>query len=618
MSKSLSSVRLPVRPSAVHLFPVAFVLVLFLMPQLFGNGSVRLIQYELVLSFIMVGVALNIAMAYAGQFVIGITSVFAVGAYAAAFVVKHHASGVGLVPMLLIGAVVGAVGGLIIGLPALRVGGFYLALVSLYAALAIPDVAQNTSSLGGLTGIPVYTLPGFSPKLSGETLYLIILIIVLLSSVLSWALVHSRVGRRFMALSSSSQLSASIGISGYRTKLLALLISSTLAGTAGGIYIYTQQFIGPTSATPGIAILVLAGLVIGGAGTTFGPLLGGVLVLGLNQFLTAFASYNGIIFGGLLMGCAVFLPNGLTDRLDALAIRLKLKQSHHASSRAASARDTARVTAVQPLLTPVVGAGNASPLEVEAVRKSFGGVTAVDDVDLTVERGVIHGLIGSNGSGKTTMLNLISGFYRVDSGRIHLGDLDLTRQPAYERAHAGIARTFQSPKLMLERSAIDNVVVAAELRLRCSGLLSMLRVGKGRRTNRRAYEEAAAVLEWMELIHLRDVPAGELPHGTRRLVELARVIALRPSFVLLDEPAAGLSPIELNLLKESIQGLADAGTGILLIEHNVPMVLEIAREVTVLHQGNRLAHGTPAELRRNEQVASAFLGIDMDALETPR
>jgi ABC-type branched-subunit amino acid transport system ATPase component/ABC-type branched-subunit amino acid transport system permease subunit len=603
--------------SLVHLFPLAFLVVLYAMPQLFGAGLVKLGDYELILSFILVAVALNLAMAYAGQFVIGLTSVFAVGAYAGALVVKHHPGGVGLVPLLLIGMVTGAVGGLIIGLPALRVGGFYLALVSLYAALAIPAVAQNTSALGGNTGIPVYIVPGFSPKLTGEGLYLIVLTLVLIAGALSWALVHSRVGRRFMALSSSSQLSVSIGISGYRTKLLALFISSCLAGAAGGLYLYTQQFIGPTSATPAFAILILAALVIGGAGTTFGPLLGGVLVLGLNQFFTAFASYNGIIFGGVLMACAVFLPNGLSDRLDALAVRVGLKRQRRPASMRVG-RGAARALPGAPMLTPVVRAGRDSPLEVEAVGKSFGGVVAVHNVSLRIERGSVHGLIGSNGSGKTTVLNLISGFYRVDSGRIRLGDLDLTRRPAYERALAGIARTFQSPKLMLERPAIDNVVVAAEQRLRCLGVLSVLRIAAGRRTNRRAYREAAEILDWMGLTDLRDVPAGELPHGTRRLVELARVIALRPSFILLDEPAAGLGPAELGVLTESINGLASSGTGILLIEHNVPMVLQIAREITVLHQGRLLAHGTPDELRENERVTSAFLGLDIDAVEAPQ
>jgi ABC-type branched-subunit amino acid transport system ATPase component len=270
------------------------------------------------------------------------------------------------------------------------------------------------------------------------------------------------------------------------------------------------------------------------------------------------------------------------------------------------------------MLTPVIGAGSTSPLEVEAARKTFGGVVAVDNVNLTIRRGEVHGLIGSNGSGKTTMLNLISGFYRLDSGRVRLGHLDLTQRPAYERARVGIARTFQSPKLMLERPAVDNVVVAAEQRIRAWGVLSLLRVGPGGRANQQAYADAAEILDWMGLLGLRDVPCGELPHGTRRLVELARVIALRPSFVLLDEPAAGLSPAELDVLTAGIEGLARAGTGVLLIEHNVPMVLQHAQQVTVLHQGRLLAAGTPEELRTNKLVAGAFLGLDIDAMEAPQ
>lgn len=613
------------RASLRWMVPALLVILLFIVPQIGGSSAFRLGEYEEVLAFLVIAVALNIAMGYGGQYILGITAVFAVGAYAAILVAKYHPQGVGLIPMCIIGGVVGAVGGLIIGLPALRVGGFYLALVSLFAALAIPTVAQTWGFVGADTGIPLYAVSGFAPKLSGEVLYVIVVSGVLLATLFSWALVHSRVGHRFVALHSSEQLATSIGIRAYRTKLLAILISSAMAGLAGGIYVYTQQFFAPGSSSVQFAVLLLAGMTIGGMGTITGPLIGSVIILGINQFFTSFQQYNGIVFGVLLLLFAVFLPNGLMARINVLSERLGIGGPQALGARAvrpvtataapvpeptASTAISEKPAARLPAWPPVIGADDSSPLAVEGAKRSFGGVTAVDDIDLTITRGQIHGLIGSNGSGKTTLLNLISRFYTLDAGQIRIGSTRLDNQPSDAVARAGIARTFQSPKLMFRSTALENVIPAVELRIRCSGAESVLRLPRGIRTNRQARTEAAEILEALGLQRVMELQANLLPHGTRRLVEVARAIAMRPSFILLDEPAAGLSPVELELVAEVCQNLARSGVGVLLIEHNVPMVLGIADTVTCLHQGRRLFQGTPAELRADATVASVFLGID--------
>jgi branched-chain amino acid transport system permease protein len=628
--------------------PAALIIVLYIVPQLGGSSQFRLGEYEEVLSFLVIAVALNIAMGYGGQYILGITAVFAVGAYGAILIAKYHPQGIGLLAMCVIGAVIGGVAGMIIGLPALRVGGFYLALVSLFAALAIPTVAQKWAFVGADTGIPLYAVLGYSPKLSGELLYVIVVSLVLLATLFSWALVHSRVGHRFVALHTSEQLATSIGITAYRTKLLAIGISSVLAGAAGGIYVYTQQFFAPGSSSVNFAVLLLAGMVIGGGGSITGPLIGGAIILGINQFFTSLQQYNGIVFGVLLLLFAIFLPNGLLARLNVVGERLGINpprgfgvpggrapvEATAAGMAAAVATSAVAVSAAPvngsgpgagliaqaarqlPPWPPVIGAGDQGALVVEGARRSFGGVTAVDNVDLTVKRGQIHGLIGSNGSGKTTLLNLISRFYSLDAGQIRIGSVRLDDKPPHAVARAGIARTFQSPKLMLRQTALENVIPAVELRVRCLGLESVLRLPRGIRVNRQARAEALEILQTLGLHYVLAQEASALPHGTRRLVELARAIALRPSFVLLDEPAAGLSPVELELLAEVCQNLARSGVGVLLIEHNVPMVLSIADTVTCLHQGKTLFQGTPEELRANTSVASVFLGID-EPLETP-
>lgn len=622
MSDLVSRLGLGTRSSLRWILPTVLVIVVYLLPQLAGGGTFRLGEYEEILSFLIIAVALNIAMGYGGQYILGITAVFAVGAYGAILAAKYHPHGVGLVAMCIIGGVVGAVGGMIIGLPALRVGGFYLALVSLFAALAIPTVAQQWGLVGADTGIPLYAVLGFAPQITGYELYFIIVSLVLLATLFSWALVHSRVGHRFVALHTSQQLASSVGIRAYRTQLLAILISSVMAGIAGGIYVYSQQFFAPGSSSVQFAVLLLAGMTIGGMGTITGPLVGSVIILGINQFFTGFQQYNGIVFGILLLLFAIFLPNGLMARLAVVNQRLGItpRPPSLTSGPAAAPADgvpapTAATSVAKPAARlpdwpPVLGAGDSSPLVVAGARRVFGGVTAVDDMDLTITRGQVHGLIGSNGSGKTTLLNLISRFYSLDAGQIMIGSTRLDNQPPHAVARAGIARTFQSPKLMLRETALENVIPAVELRVRCTGAESILRLPRGIRVNRQTRTEALEILEALGLQHVLHQQAAALPHGTRRLVELARAIALRPSFILLDEPAAGLSPVELELVAEVCQNLARSGVGVLLIEHNVPMVLSIADTVTCLHQGKRLFQGTPAELRADTSVASVFLGID--------
>ena len=246
---------------------------------------------------------------------------------------------------------------------------------------------------------------------------------------------------------------------------------------------------------------------------------------------------------------------------------------------------TEKPAARMPTWPPVLGADYANPLVVDHAKRTFGGVTAVDDVDLTITRGQIHGLIGSNGSGKTTLLNLISGFYSLNAGQIRIGSTRLDDQPSHAVARAGVARTFQSPKLMLRETALENVIPAVELRVRCSGANPSCGCrAECAPTGRRA-TEALEILEALGLQHV--IPAGRRPPARHpATVEVARAIALRPSFILLDEPAAGLSPVELELVAEVCQNLARSGVGVLLIEHNVPMVLSIADTVTACIKAN--------------------------------
>jgi ABC-type branched-subunit amino acid transport system ATPase component/ABC-type branched-subunit amino acid transport system permease subunit len=604
----------------------ALAVALLVVPAAVGMESYRLQQLDYILAAVMVTIGLNVVTGFAGQLSLGPGAVFAVGGYTAAVLANRFPGHVGLGLMCLAGLAVSAILGFIIGIPALRIGGFYLGMMTLFFALIVPIVVSNLDLTGGSTGISLLSNPDFTQTISGLPLYLLSAVVVLALIALSWALLESRVGHRFVTLAASEELASSLGIAGYRTKLLSFVLSALPAGLGGAFYAYTQQFISPGSIDATLSIYLLAAAVIGGFGTVLGPLVGGLLILGLSQFLTGFQQYQGIVFGVLLVVFSVALPEGivgvrLRERFRAVdtpwrqALRVPFlaatAQASHAEKPMTQSAEPEREAPEPPRTANVEGllsTGRPAVLVAAGVRRSFGGVRAVDGVDLRLEPGTLHGLIGSNGSGKTTLLNLVSGFYSLDAGAITLDEERIDRLGPHRVAAAGIARTFQTPKLLDRASVLDNVVVAAEAAVPCSGVASVVRLPAGRRAAASARDRATAALEATGLAEHADEPAGEQPHGTRRLVEVARTIAQGPRIVLLDEPAAGLSPTELSVLRSVIQALVGGGAGVLLIEHNVPFVLALAQEITAMHEGRVLAHGDPNTVSRDRAVADAFLG----------
>jgi len=595
------------RNQVVSALPVVVVaLAAYVLPLVIGASQSLLQQFNEILSITVLGLALNIAAGFAGQFLLGLGAVFAIGGYSAA-ILAYHQPGSGLIGMGAIAVVTGTLAGLVIGLPALRIGGFYLGVVSLFAAIVVPLIAQNAGWAGGATGLPLFANPSWVPGLTFYAVYAVWLTVIIAIVVFSWALLHSRLGRRFLALASSPELASSVGSSPYLTKLAAVGISSAIAALGGAMYAYSQEFFAPGSANVNLSVIVLAAVVIGGLGTIVGPLVGCALVLSLNQFLS-FQQYTGYVFGGLLLLFIMFAPRGLAPVIGRLLRRRPAGQARPQPAITLGA-GSANGRVISP---PGATRGRQGPrgelLQVKGARRRFGGVTAVDGVSLAIKRGSLTGLVGSNGSGKTTLLNLISGFNSLDEGSVGIDQEGLSSVPPYRRARAGVGRTFQTPKLMDRQTALVNVMIGADMAITCSAVASIFRLPRGRRASQAAEAMSADALHRLGLGDISGRLVGELPHGTRRLVELARAVAIQPDFLLVDEPAAGLSEAELHHLSGSLAALADAGIGVLLIEHNVPMVLDLATRLTALHQGTILFEGTPDEMRADPDVASAFLG----------
>ena len=629
---------------------------LMVVPVIVGTGSYVLQQLEYVLSLVLVAVGLNIVTGFAGQLSLGPGAIFAVAAYVSGVLANDFPSKFGLLAMCLVGIIAAVVVGFIIGVPALRIAGFYLGMVTLFAALVVPTIASNLGVAGGNNGISLVGNLNFYQHPSGPRLYELSVGIVLIVVLASGALLHSRVGHRFLVLRTSEELASSLGISVYRAKLLAFVLSSLPAGIGGALYVYTQQFISPGSVTTTISIYLLAACVIGGFGTVMGPLIGGLLIIGLSQFLGGFAQFQGIIFGLLLLIASIFFPGGILGfkkglpgfrpALDQIfkLFRVNIATVNQTSDsmktkQTVGENDEMNRPKGSGLSTPSLPLGvleknglqedhsqlllqskaslvlsafrsedtSSSTLIIKNLKHAFGGVVAVDGVDMTVRPQTIHGLIGSNGSGKTTLLNLISGYYHHDSGEILLDGTRIVGGPD-TRARAGLGRTFQTPKLITELSVIDNIVSAAEMTVRTNGISSFLRLPSGRRADSKAVQLAHQCLETIGLDSLADEKAGELPHGLRRLVEVARVLALQPRILLLDEPAAGLNEIEVERLKSVLVAVREAGMSTLLIEHNVPFVLEVADYISVMHLGRCIASGLPDQIVADNDVAKAFLG----------
>ncbi|HEY4748394.1 MAG TPA: ATP-binding cassette domain-containing protein [Steroidobacteraceae bacterium] len=272
-----------------------------------------------------------------------------------------------------------------------------------------------------------------------------------------------------------------------------------------------------------------------------------------------------------------------------------------ASNRAIVPRPTALASVVRK------GASERM-LSLRGIALSFGNVRAIDGLDLDVVPGQIHGLIGPNGSGKTTTLNVISGYYAARAGTMQLGEDVLPPGMPALRAARGIARTFQTPRVIGEASVLQNVMIGGTIEGQATFVEALLALPRNQRDERMLSAKARALLGVVGLEMLADVRADRLQHSELRFIEIARALMLEPDFLLLDEPAAGLSGDEIERLAALIKAISRRGAGILLVEHHADLIFDICDEVTVLNLGRTLAAGTPAEIRVHKEVVSAYLG----------
>jgi len=581
-------------PGLATAVPIIAIFLAAMLVPFIGNDYWVLIASRAAIYWILVS-GLNLVVGFAGQLAIGYVALLTLGAYTASVLVAGNATPpIHPFAALAAAAVVGAIAGVITGLPALRLRTFYFAMTTLGFATIVTQVALAWQSVtGGGIGLPGPALPAPFDTVGG--FYGFCLALAAVCTWLTSNIAHSRYGRALVAVRDADVAAEAVGIVKSRLLVTIFLLSGATGAFAGGLFASLQTYITPDAFTFDLSVLFFIAILIGGRGSILGPLIGTIVLTLLPEFAAPLAAWSTFLYAALLLAVVLAAPGGIAALLDRES-RKPLPAS--------------RTIEPQPELLRRFLPEPERPAELtlDGLALSFGGVRAVDGVNLAVKSGQIHGLIGPNGSGKTTTLNIISGYYRQDAGQIHLAGKILPPGASDTRCRLGIARTFQTPRIVGEASVLDNVMLGATLAAKSGFGAALLSLPASRQDEADARERGLAALSAVGIDGLARVRADRLQHSELRFLEIARALMSRPAFLLLDEPAAGLSGEEIARLAELVTAVSQRGVGVLLVEHHTDLIFDICQHVTVLNLGRVLAAGTPEDIRAHKEVVSAYLG----------
>ncbi len=564
-------------------FVVIGVIVVLLAKASFDSYVLNILMQAATYAIAVFG--LSIVLGLCGQINLAQAAFFGIGAYAVALGTTDW--GLPFWLCLIMGMVLAFVAGGAMGMSTLRLGGHYLAMVTISFQQIMTLVMVNAIDFShGPDGVGNIARPSlFSTSQS----YLAMSVAVLgLVGWIVWRLKTTKLGRAMRAVRDNELAAGVAGIDVFRTKMTAFAICALLGGLGGGLFAGGFAYVSPDQFSFAESVVFLTMTLLGGVASPIGSVIGTGLLILIPEWLRFLKSIPGLylaIYGVAVILIVLFMPDGIWGFITKLF------------ARKSPAPPVAEALTLSPGGSPDA---NDAVLEVSGLAKHFGGLKAVDGVHISVRRGSVHALIGPNGSGKTTTLNVLSGLYRATGGRVMLDGVDVTSLPPYRRTMVGLGRTFQNIRLFRSMSALENVIIGTERPGNTA-------VGRGHAA---VEARALAALDFVGLAPRANELVTSFSYGHQRLIEIARALAGNPTLLLLDEPAAGLNSTEKRGLHDLLERIAAFGLTILIIDHDMTLVSEAADHITVLNFGRRIADGDPQSVLRDPQVVTAYLGAD--------
>jgi ABC-type branched-subunit amino acid transport system ATPase component/ABC-type branched-subunit amino acid transport system permease subunit len=546
---------------------------------------------------------LNIITGFAGYVSLGQGAFVGLGGYTVGVLASKFPDVSPWLWVPVAGVVAGLVA-LVLGLVSLRSRGPSFVIITVAFLFLVQVIAVNWVDLTNGTAGLTLPLPSWSRDIINLPFYYVLTLILAVQALMTWWIRRTKLGMGLIAIREDETKAASIGINLPVEKIIGFVASTVFVGMAGAVYGYYLTFIDPRGMfSILISVQIILSLLIGGKGTLWGPILGAFLIEPLNEFANnnlGGGNTRLFLFGGLLIVVVIFLPKGILPALEGFLYRRRTEGK--AGLVGARIGTGGSLQSLQERAAPAAERTGRPLLEVSGLVKQFGGLRAVDGCSFAVPEGSITGLIGPNGSGKTTVFNLIDNTFAADAGQITFAGERIEHLASWSRAHRGIGRTYQITRLFGEMTVLENVVAPQRS-------FSWSQLGRIAVSGPEA-AQAEELLEFVGMRAFKDQKAQALSYGQQKLVELAQVLMLDPKLIMLDEPAGGINPVLIDRMAEMIRELNSYGKTFLIVEHNMPFVLDLCDPIHVLGRGSTMASGTPAQIQADPAVIDAYLGDD--------